>query len=151
MYSELYEMLFFSIWHTESTLNQYNLSSSLFETILNWYSFDITKKYIWYSLCIHVAALFIIITAASITGNHYLIKKANESITFHCKVTGGERIIWRQNGKQLNLEVTGVVNNPSLQLKKLNRLDKGNFTCETCLKRITARSRILQLDVRGKS
>ncbi|XP_071181843.1 uncharacterized protein [Mytilus edulis] len=88
------------------------------------------------------------VLSASITGNHYLIKKANESITFHCKVTDGERIIWRKNGKQLNLEVTGVVNNPSLQLKKLNRLDKGNFTCETCLKRITARSRILQLDVR---
>ncbi|XP_052066370.1 neural cell adhesion molecule 1-like [Mytilus californianus] len=30
---------------------------------------------------------------ASITDNHYPIKKANESITLHCKVYGGERII----------------------------------------------------------
>lgn len=69
----------------------------------------------------------------------------------HCKVTGGERIIWRKNGKQLNSEVTDALNSPSLQFKKLNRLDKGNFTCETSLENITARSSILRLDVQGKS
>lgn len=96
-----------------------------------------------------MSVLYFINTAAAITGNHHVIKKANESITIHCKVIGGERIIWRQNDKQLNLEETAI-NNP-LQLKKLNRLDKGNFTCETRLKNITARSSILQLDVQGKS
>lgn len=68
----------------------------------------------------------------------------------NCKVYGGQRIVWRKNGKQINLEETAL-NNPSLQLKKLKRLDKGNFTCETSFKKITARSSILHLDVQGKS
>ncbi|XP_071181844.1 uncharacterized protein [Mytilus edulis] len=86
------------------------------------------------------------VLSASITGTNHLIKKANESITLNCKVYGGQRIVWRKNGKQINLEETAL-NNPTLQLKKLKRLDKGNFTCETSFKNITARSSILQLDV----
>ncbi|OPL33933.1 hypothetical protein AM593_06966, partial [Mytilus galloprovincialis] len=71
-----------------------------------------------------------------------LEKKANDSFTIECEVSGGTLVTWRQNGKQLK-----GVNQLSLKINKLSRVNKGNYTCETNLETVTARSSIVQLDV----
>lgn len=89
------------------------------------------------------------ITAATIKGYkgyRQLNKTANDSLIIECEVSGGTTVTWRQNGKQLK-----GVNQLSLQINKITRLNKGNYTCETNLETITSKSSILQLNVKGKT
>lgn len=91
----------------------------------------------------------ILITAAAIKGYkgyRKLEKTANDSFTIECEVSGGTSVTWRQNGKHLD-----GVNQLSLQINKITRVNKGNYTCETNVETVTARSSILQLDVKGKT
>ncbi|XP_052077938.1 receptor-type tyrosine-protein phosphatase T-like isoform X2 [Mytilus californianus] len=86
------------------------------------------------------------VISATINGNkgyRKLTKTANDSVTIECKVSGGSRVIWRQNGKKLE-----GANQLSLQINNINRLHKGNYTCETRLETVTAKSSKLQLDVK---
>ncbi|VDI83937.1 Hypothetical predicted protein [Mytilus galloprovincialis] len=76
-------------------------------------------------------------------GYHKVEKAANDSLTIECVIFGETSVIWRQNGKQLK-----GVNQLSLKINRITRVNKGNYTCETNLETVTARSSILQLDVK---
>ncbi|XP_063400007.1 hemicentin-1-like [Mytilus trossulus] len=78
-------------------------------------------------------------------GYRKLEKKANDSFTIECEVFGGIAVTWRKNGNQLK-----GVNQLILKIKKISRVNKGNYTCETNLETVTARSSIVQLDVKDK-
>lgn len=74
-------------------------------------------------------------TAASIGELFHAVTK-NVSYTIRCNVSGGDRVIWRKNDKELNLDdlqiyAGGSVYDPSLEIKTISHLDRGNYTCET--------------------
>lgn len=98
--------------------------------------------------------IFNLFTAASIRVQFHHVT-ANTSITIRCDVFGGDRVVWRKNDKKLKLDdqqryAGGNVNEPSLVIRKLNRLDRGNYTCETTFKSVTAKSTTIELYVRGR-
>lgn len=92
-------------------------------------------------------------TAASIIEQSNEVT-ANASHTIRCDVFGGDRVIWRKNDKKIKLDnrqiyAGGNVIDPSLKIKKISHLDRGNYTCETTYRGITARSITIHLHVKG--
>lgn len=92
-------------------------------------------------------------TAAGIREKFHEVT-ANDSYKMHCDVSGGDRVVWRKNDEEIELDnqqiyAGGNVNDPSLELKKISHLDRGNYSCETTYRSVTAKSTIIHLHVKG--
>ncbi|CAG2218792.1 Tyrosine-protein phosphatase 1,Tyrosine-protein phosphatase non-receptor type 13,Tyrosine-protein phosphatase non-receptor type 7 [Mytilus edulis] len=78
---------------------------------------------------------------------------ANDSYKINCDVSGGDRVVWRKNDKELiltNQQIYsgGNVNDPSLKFRKTSHLDRGNYSCETTYRSVTAKSTTIHLRVK---
>ncbi|XP_071181848.1 uncharacterized protein [Mytilus edulis] len=78
---------------------------------------------------------------------------ANDSYKINCDVSGGDRVVWRKNDKELiltNQQIYsgGNVNDPSLKFRKTSHLDRGNYSCETTYRSVTAKSTTIHLSVK---
>lgn len=81
---------------------------------------------------------------------------AHTSYTIRCDVSGGDRVIWRKNDKEVKLDKQQIyagwnVIDPSLKIKNISHLDRGNYSCETAYRSFTAKSTTIQLLVRGNN
>lgn len=94
-----------------------------------------------------------LLTAAKIREQFHEVT-ANDSYKINCDVSGGDRVVWRKNDKELiltNQQIYsgGNLNDPSLKFRKTSHLDRGNYSCETTYRSVTAKSTTIHLRVKG--